>query len=662
MSGLSNPPRGVRRAFAGRGEHSWRSFFRRKKSPDPGNDGILSHISRFSGCPVKFQNKLMLTYSMLVVLLVVVLAVVFYRYSSAVFERNARENYELLAPKLSSQIDNMILPMDFISINMISDAGFKSALATLESFGRNDPKNDFYINEARFAIREQLSSYSIFKYFHRVIVFNQRGDFFSSAGREQGQLRVTMDPLPDLPWMPEAIAAAGKAVIASPYVDLWKPEDHVLVYSRVRSVPGLQDSLGFIEVQNRFSDLESVLVVPGKEFVRILVLKGNGEVFFRNGPVSKELAEYYYKQMLKPELTSAFRMNPLTRDEEALIASPSKYSDLTVLLVLNKRSLLSPLRFMRAITVGIALFIVLFSVLYTWISSRQLSKPLRLIQERMEDTDLSNLPQGSRIDHPNDEIVALDRAFGNLTARLSDSIRRELDARTLWMQARLDSLQAQVNPHFINNILTVIANRGFESGDERIGEICNGVASMLRYSTSTEERYATLQKELEHVETYLFLMKQRLESKLSYDIRSEPAILDSIVPKIVMQQIVENSISHGYRKNPKTISIGIRSFVAGNYWRVEMTDDGDGFDSEALASLNGKIAALRENLIAGASHPGMGFGGLGLLNTYSRLYLFYKGDFVWELGNGADGGACITIGGPLAYHSSEAQNAGNTDS
>jgi len=105
---------------------------------------------------VKFQNKLMLTYSTLVLLLVVVLALLFYRYSASVFEKNARENYELLAPKLSSQIDNMILPMDFISINMISDAGFKSALATLESFGRDDPKNDFYINEARFAIREQL--------------------------------------------------------------------------------------------------------------------------------------------------------------------------------------------------------------------------------------------------------------------------------------------------------------------------------------------------------------------------------------------------------------------------------------------------------------------------------------------------------------------------
>jgi len=611
---------------------------------------------------VKFQNKLMLTYSMLVVLLVVVLALVFYRYSASVFERNARETYGLLAPRLGSQIDNVILPMDFISINLLSDAGFKSALATLDSFGRDDPKNAFYINEARLAIREQLSSYSIYKYFHRVVVFNKRGDYFSSSVRDQNTLPVTFDRLAELAWRDMEDAAAGKAVVVSPYEDPWQYKDRMTVYGRARAVPGLQDTLGFIEVQNRVADLASLLVVPGKEFVGIFVFKADGEPFYQSAKVSAELSGYYFAQMLRKDRTTDFRTNPLTRGEEAIITSSSAYSDLTVMLVLNKRFLLAPLRFIRLITVSLALLIILFSVLFTWVSSRQLAKPLRMIQGRMEDTDLSNLPHGMPIDHPNDEVVALDRAFRNLTARLSDSIRRELDARTLWMQARLDSLQAQVNPHFLNNILTVIANRGLESGDESIGEICNGVASMLRYSTSTEERFATLEKELAHVETYLFLMKQRLENRLSYRIEAEPELLGAFVPKIVLQQIVENSINHGYRKIPKAASIGIRAYVSGSNWMVEMTDDGSGFDADKLTELDERTRAIGEGMLEGKKETGLGFGGLGLINTYSRLFLFYRGNMVWNVGNGENGGARVVIGGPLDYSPGEVRDAGHIDS
>jgi len=63
----------------------------------------------------------------------------------------------------------------------------------------------------------------------------------------------------------------------------------------------------------------------------------------------------------------------------------------------------------------------------------------------------------------------------------------------LQMKANFDSLQAQVNPHFIYNILTVLSNKGIENNDEEICDICESVASMLRYSTSTLKPSATIE-------------------------------------------------------------------------------------------------------------------------------------------------------------------------
>jgi two-component system sensor histidine kinase YesM len=610
---------------------------------------------------MRFQTKLLYTYSLLIVLLVAILSILFYTYSSGVFEENAIGTYDLLCGKLSQQIDNVFRPMDFISTNLISDASFKSALESLASLDRKDPGNSRFTTEATQTIRSLLSSYSIYKNFYAVVVFNRKGDFFSSNFMDHRVASISSEKIAGLPWIRRATEAAGRSIVVSPYEDAWRSAGSALVYGRARVVPGLDDELGCIEVQNRFEGLASIFAVPGKEFVRILVFQSDGKPFFLSESLRPDLIEYYRAESAKTDRRGGFRGNPITGQAEFVASSTSGYSGLTVTLVINRRILLAPLGFARSISAIIGLIIILFSVAYNWISSKQLAKPLKLIQGRMEETELSNLPFGAPIDHPNDEIVALDRTFRKLTARLDEAIQRELDSRTLWMQARLDSLQAQVNPHFINNILTVIANRGLESGDEQIGAICHGVASMLRYSTSTAERYATIGVELEYVGTYLFLMKQRLEERLSYVIEAEPSALGSPVPKIVLQQIVENSINHGYQRTERPMRIGVKVYTSDKRWIAEMTDDGEGFEEGKLKELEERMRIVEQGLRTGAEGRGMGLGGLGLINAYSRLFLFYRGDFLWSIGNGERGGARVLVGGPLEFAVEEVRGAESAD-
>ncbi len=606
---------------------------------------------------MRFQTKLIYTYSFLIVLLVSILAVMFYGYSSGIFEREAIGTYELLGTKLGQQLDTMILPMDFISTNLISDASFKSALASLGSLDRQDAGNSRFITEAMQTISSQLSSYSIYKNFYAVVVFNRKGDFFSSNFRDHMAVSVAPGTIAGLPWIRRATEAAGRSVVVSPYEDAWRSKGKAEVYGRARVVPGIYDELGFIEVQNRAEVLRQILSVPGREFVRVLVFQADGRPFYLSEDLSESLVEYYRAESGRTDRRAVFRPNPITKGAEFITSSRSTYSDLTVTLALDKRALLAPLSFVRYSSLGLGLVIILFSMIYTWFSSRQLVKPLKLMQGRMEATELSNLPQGKPIDHPDDEIVALDAAFRSLTGRLDEAIQHELSSRTLWMQAKLDSLQAQVNPHFINNILTVIANRGLESGDEGIGQICQGVASMLRYSTSTEERSATIAGEIGHVETYLFLMKQRLEDRLDYHVEAAVAALAAPVPKIVFQQIVENSINHGYARLHKPMRIDIRIQAGGGRWLAELLDDGEGFQSARLEELKVTIGSIGEDLRAGTGDQGLALGGLGLINTYSRLFLFYHGDLLWEMGNRETGGAWVRIGGPLVAEAGESHLA-----
>ncbi len=119
------------------------------------------------------------------------------------------------------------------------------------------------------------------------------------------------------------------------------------------------------------------------------------------------------------------------------------------------------------------------------------------------------------------------------------SDRQGKEDADLQLQAQLDMLQAQVNPHFIYNTLNVISSRGILDDDEVICDICDDLAGMLRYSTDTEKKTATIRMELEYLRKYFSLMKYRYEYKLEYAIEMDPEIDEQWIPKLTVQQFVE---------------------------------------------------------------------------------------------------------------------------
>ncbi len=597
---------------------------------------------------MRFQTRLLFRYSLLILFLVVVLGITFYAYTAKLFENNAAETFQLLSSRISLHLDNLVRQMDFVTTVLISDRNFRTGLLFLATLDRRNPQNFPYINEGAQSIRSSLMTYSIEKNFYSVVVVTRRGDFFSSNFLDHSQINSETLPLSSLAGFTQAEAAHGRPVLVAPHIDPWNLREHTWVYGLARIVPGPGGDLAFIDVQNPISQLNDLFTVPDKDHVRILALKRDGSVFYESGPTSPSLVSYYRNATAGPAEKPQFRRNALTGKSELVISAQSAYTGIRVILVLSREALLRPLGFVGGATAGVGFLIILVSILYNWIASAQLTKPLRVMRRRMEDTELSDLPGQDALEHENDEVAALDQSFQRLKARLDEAIKRELKSHTLWLQARLDSLQAQVNPHFLYNILTVIASKGLELGDEEIGEMCDAIAAMLRYSTSTADRFSTLAEELDHVRTYLFLMKMRFEEQLSFTIEVDPEILQIAMPKIVLQQIVENSINHAYRDLPKPMQIAIRGFRTGNEWMVELRDNGQGFDDELLDRLHLQMTAIAARPNNGEEEPGMKIGGLGLLNTYTRLHLFYGGEFVWRMENMPGGGARVVIGGAFA--------------
>lgn len=163
---------------------------------------------------------------------------------------------------------------------------------------------------------------------------------------------------------------------------------------------------------------------------------------------------------------------------------------------------------------------------------------------------------------------------------------------------------------------------------------------MLRYSTDTRERQATISREAAHLTTYLALMKKRYRQKLEYTVEIAPEIAQQPMPKLVLQQFSENAIRHGLAQTGRSLCFSLKGYAADERWVIEIADNGVGFAPDVLEKLR---ATLQED---GMPQNGLSIGGMGIANTYGRLRAFYGAAFEMTLSN-AETGARITLSAPL---------------
>ncbi len=173
----------------------------------------------------------------------------------------------------------------------------------------------------------------------------------------------------------------------------------------------------------------------------------------------------------------------------------------------------------------------------------------------------------------------------------------------LLLQARMEALQSQINPHFLFNTLNSISSlvrRDPDSAREMIVKLGNILRRLLRKGDS----FVPLREEVEFLDDYLDIEVARFGSdKLNVVKELEPASLDHLVPSMILQPLVENAVKHGFALKVDRGSIYIRSRNAGHRVVIEVEDDGVGMPASGASASSGT--------------------GIGMLNVTERLQVVY---------------------------------------
>ncbi len=264
-----------------------------------------------------------------------------------------------------------------------------------------------------------------------------------------------------------------------------------------------------------------------------------------------------------------------------------------------------------------ALVAVLAGILWQIIASR-ISREMA----EQNSASIDQLVQEIRIIRKKDPAHRIKQESEDEFAEVGSQINRMLDAidelnhKNMDLviennRAQINELTSQMNPHFLYNTLEVIRNLVVFDG-EKAEELIEELTDLLRYSISNSKREVTLQEDMIAIEHYLHIQNTRFGERLKVNINLEPSCYDVVVPKLLIQPLLENSIKYGFQNSMELTIDVVGRVIDDGALIIEVADNGGGMDAD-------RAAELMKDLLEHKNEADS----IGLRNLSKRIYLRY---------------------------------------
>ena len=397
-------------------------------------------------------------------------------------------------------------------------------------------------------------------------------------------------------------------------------------HNKIRNVPS-NDILGFVSIDINLSKIEGIVNRLYKDTENLSIINENGTVIYSSDETligKKSRDKWFYELRNNPQQN---KLNWERKDFSGVIF----YENITVqdnhlymIKSIPYASLYKSAKetaFMNTIIALLALIVVL---IITIIISFKITAPIKVLIEKMKkaeqgifETDFEIVGQ--------DEIGMLGRHFKSMVLQINRLIDKEYKLQLENKSSQLKVLQSQINPHFLYNSFQSIGTLALKMNAVPVYTLLTSLSAMMRYSMDMREEMVPFSKEINHSQSYLALQKQRFEDELDVTLTLDPNTYEILVPKMILQPIIENCFKHGFSDNMEDAKISIRSYREDDYLVLIVQDNGKGISRERLERIRNR---LYHNKGRKAGKEGES---IGLKNIYDRLQLYYGGQAMLEI-------------------------------
>ncbi len=601
---------------------------------------------------MRMSGKMIILFSCVTAILIVVNTVLSITSDLRTIQSREKETLTVIADQMSSEIEENIAFMEYGINSMAQDNDFLSALATINRLGEQGEHTPEYI-EAQNVLSAYLYHQPLNDRFYSINVITNDGFILSSHFQKfevvESYSEEAMEQLNKMPWFSDTTVRLNAKQVVTPHPDPWdvyrSSVKSISVYTMWSHALYHGQRVGYLEVNALTSDLKNIFEVPAMTGFRAAAIYEDRTItaireLYRGSDNTIQYTDvtpgvmttctdekgvsYYvvstYNKALGLTVYAAQRTDEYTTSVQGAIWSHT----LTGLLVQAATILI-----IMALSFGLTRSIHKLTGKIAGISNKSLVETNRLGPDQLRKVTSSR----------DQEVRILENSFDEMLLALQASTQSEMQLRESTLRAQLNALQAQINPHFIYNTLNIISAKSMEAGNEVVIDICDHFAQMLRYSTDLRSKTATLREEIANVTNYLQLAKARYEEKLSYTIDVPDSFMQKVLPKLSLQPIVENAISHGYPSSHGNFTITICGQTdSDGLLHLTIRDNGCGFDEFVLLRLKREFENIEKGELADEENSSAH---IGLVNTYRRLYYFSDKQIKMLLRN--DNGAVVEM-------------------
>lgn len=285
-------------------------------------------------------------------------------------------------------------------------------------------------------------------------------------------------------------------------------------------------------------------------------------------------------------------------------------------------------------------------LLMLYVFRRQVTDPIEALSDGARHIEHGELGYQVRETVQNAEFTYLRDSMNQMSANLKRQFDQIYQEEIALREARIMALQSHINPHFMNNTLEIINWEARLGGNEKVSKMIGALSTMLDAAMDRRRRSnVRLAEEMGYVNSYLYITKERLGKRLTVEIDLPGELMDCLVPRLILQPVIENAIEHGVVPNGSG-TVWLRGYCDETYLYLETVNNGGMTDEDRR-----RVARLLDPAYQPGKEPA---GNLGIANVNQRLRILYKEPCGLAISEDADGRVTAKLTIPKQKQETEA--------
>ncbi|PLR78682.1 two-component sensor histidine kinase [Bacillus sp. V3-13] len=569
---------------------------------------LWKHALKNKLLSLPYRTKLVLVFSLLILLTAIFLGSITYYHFAGSSQKEAKEYQIQLAEQINRNIDRYLKEMQIISLSPLYD---QEVLNILNNHLTPSVNTSFPPANERIEMWRYISSLIHMRNEIKGIhIMGNDGTIFSNLDSNTVMLKV-FDTSND--WVKQIKKADGERVILPLHHPNYYLDKNLAVFSVARLIrePSTNKPLGMIKIDLKQELIEEIISNTNTKS-NILILDNHNQLIYPNKE-DKMIARPFLSKIEEIKMDNYSKI-PIDGIDYMMVYNDSDYSGIKVIMLTPRTEILSEVNQLRillclAVLCGIAISFILGFVL-----SKPLVRSIHTLQKAMAEVEKGNLSK--RVESfSDDEIGQLGKGFNHMVDEIDRLVSEVYRTSLREKEAEIRALQSQMNPHFLYNTLESINMLAITNGNLDVSDMVTSLGKLLRYTIDNSAKIVTLQEELSFIHSYITIQQVRMGESLRYREDVDPMLRNVLIPKLMLQPLIENSIVHGIAGEEAGL-IHLKARACNEELQICVSDNGKGVNGHILKKLKESL----QNTIATKWEK---HNGIALPNVNERIKILY---------------------------------------